>query len=640
MIALAYLFNIFIIESGFDATLIRAKFADPSFLFQSFMKAFTLAITIIVVAVPEGLPMMITVVLSSNVKRMLADNILVKKMVGIETAGSMNILFCDKTGTLTSGEHSVCAVIGADGNIYKNVSAFYVKSAAAAQLTAICAKYDNEVSWNGEKAVGGNSTERAIVYGFAKHFSSVPDYTVEKKLLFESKNKYTYACLANKEGKICVVKGAPERILPYVKYSIDKNGKRVPFESYAKLKGSILEMTESCMRLIAVAVCEKINGGKLEELTLCSVLCIKDAVRKESASCVERLRGAGVQVVMVTGDSIDTARAVAKECKIICGGKCSLCLEHDELEKMSDKELEKLLPDITVIARALPSDKSRLVRVAQTSKYVCGMTGDGINDAPALKSADVGFAMGNGSDIAKEAGDIVILDNNIKSISDTVLYGRTIFDSIKKFISFQLTMNFCALLMTFFGPMIGFDTPITVIQMLWINIIMDTLGGIAFAGEAACEYSMRQKPKERNAKILSRDSVIQIISLVVFSFSICLFFLLHPFFKQLFLYDTDPIFFYSGFFALFIFLGIMNSFNARTTRINMLSGLSKNKSFIFIMSAVACVQLLMIYFGGNVFRTAPLGAKQLFILLELSLLSVVLEFVRRVFCRLLRKKGK
>lgn len=196
------------------------------------------------------------------------------------------------------------------------------------------------------------------------------------------------------------------------------------------------------------------------------------------------LRGAGIHVVMITGDSAETAGAIARECGIV-GGGVDMILESSELARLTDGRLAELLPRIGVIARALPSDKSRLVRVAQDAGLVVGMTGDGINDAPALKRADIGFAMGSGTQVAKDAGDIVILDDNLASIAHAVLYGRNIFKSIRKFITLQLTMNFCAVGVSMIGPFLGIDAPVTVVQMLWINIIMDTLGGLAFAGEPA-----------------------------------------------------------------------------------------------------------------------------------------------------------
>ena len=215
------------------------------------------------------------------------------------------------------------------------------------------------------------------------------------------------------------------------------------------------------------------------------------------------LKGAGIQVVMVTGDSPETAKAIALASGLMESLNDEAIITGDALSRISDEELASRLPKLRVVARALPSDKTRLVRVAQDQDLVVGMTGDGVNDAPALKLADVGFAMGSGTDIAKEAGDIVILDNDMEAMVKAVLYGRTIFKSIRKFIIFQLTMNLCAVGVTLLGPLFGVPSPITVIQMLWVNMIMDTLGGLAFAGEAPEKHTLTEKPKARREALLS-----------------------------------------------------------------------------------------------------------------------------------------
>lgn len=271
---------------------------------------------------------------------------------------------------------------------------------------------------------------------------------------------------------------------------------------------------------------------------------------------------------------------------------------------LSDSEVKKRLPSIRVVARALPTDKSRLVRLAQELGLVVGMTGDGINDAPALKRADVGFAMGSGTEIAKEAGDIVILDDNIASIAKAVMYGRTIFKSIRKFIIFQLTMNLSAVGISVVGPFIGIDTPVTVIQMLWINIIMDTLAGLAFAGEPPLDEYMREPPKRREEPVLNRYMLHSILCMGIFKVVLCVLFLKLKHFRALFRYTGNPVYFMTAFFALFIFAGIFNCFNARTYRINLLAHIRKNPMFILIMAAVAAIQLLLIYYGGSLFRTA------------------------------------
>ena len=269
---------------------------------------------------------------------------------------------------------------------------------------------------------------------------------------------------------------------------------------------------------------------------------------------------------------------------------------------------------------------------------VAGMTGDGINDAPALKLADVGFAMGSGTEVAKEAGDIVILDDNFSSIGKAILYGRTIFKSIRKFIVFQLTMNLCAVGVSLIGPFIGIDTPVTVIQMLWINIIMDTLAGLAFAGEPLPEY-MHEKPKRREEPVINKYMMNQIVCTGLFTVVLCVLFLRLDFFKEVFGYDQNPIYFLTAFFALFIFSGVFNSFNARTHRLNLFSHLLKNPSFVIIMAAVMAVQILLIYYGGTLFRTAALTFEELRAVLWIAFLVIPADLARKLMIRMNHRKG-
>ena len=373
------------------------------------------------------------------------------------------------------------------------------------------------------------------------------------------------------------------------------------------------------------------------ELTFVCAVVLLDKIREEAKTSNEALRQAGVGVVMITGDNKDTAEHIARECGII-NSERSLVLESEELSAMSDEELKKKLPSLAVVARALPQDKSRLVKISQDAGLVVGMTGDGINDAPALKRADIGFAMGSGTSVAKEASDIIIIDNNLSSISNAVLYGRTIFKSIRKFITLQLTMNFCAVGISMIGPFIGFDSPVTVVQMLWINIIMDTLGGLAFAGEAPSIDYMREKPKKREEPILNKYMISQIALSGIFTVGLFVAFLLCPAITSNFRISSGNASLLSAFFALFIFASVFHCFNARTDRIFLLNKLSKNKAFIFIMILILTVQILFIYLGGSVLRTVPLSASELKITLLLALSVFPADIVRKLFLRLIGKK--
>lgn len=326
-------------------------------------------------------------------------------------------------------------------------------------------------------------------------------------------------------------------------------------------------MTERAMRVLAVAVSRKeVNGEKdLRELTFVALIGIRDDLRKEVPAAIREVTDAGIQVVMITGDNIETAKAVAEEAGLMMPtpeGEAPLAVTGKELSAMTDAQVTALLPRLRVVARALPTDKSRLVRLAQASGMVTGMTGDGINDAAALKKADVGFAMGTGTDVAKEAGDIVILDNNFASIARAIRYGRTIFKSIRKFVVFQLTMNLCAVGVSLVAPFLGFDTPVTVIQMLWINIIMDTLAGLAFAGEPALPEYMEEAPIRRGEPVLNRQMAARILFMGLYTVGLCLLFLKAPVFRKLFRWEENPVYFYTAFFALFVF----REFSTHSTR--------------------------------------------------------------------------
>ncbi|MCD7776778.1 MAG: cation-translocating P-type ATPase, partial [Firmicutes bacterium] len=359
---------------------------------------------------------------------------------------------------------------------------------------------------------------------------------------------------------------------------------------------------------------------------------ISDEVRTEARASVSELREAGVHVVMITGDGEQTAKAIARRVGIITK-------EHDtvitgaELASMSDNEVKAILTSLAVVSRALPSDKLRLVTLSEESGLVVGMTGDGVNDAPALKAADVGFALGGGTEVAREAGDIVILDDNIKSIGNAVLYGRTIFDSIRKFIVFQLTMNLSAVGVSVIGPFLGIEAPVTVIQMLWVNMIMDTLGGLAFAGEAPRHEFMKDPPKRRDEGILSVSMVRHIVISGVFTTIMSISYLKLPFFRERFDADGDYLRFITVFFAFFVFAGIFTAFNCRTDRMNILSRLSKNHAFIFIMTATCVVQLLIVYFGGDVFRTTPLYPNDIAFALTLAFTVVPFDMIRKALIK-------
>ena len=619
LVGITYLFSVFVVDNRFDFEYIKASFCDLRFVFTTLIRALTLMITVIVVAVPEGLPMMITVVLTANMKRMIKDNILVKKLVGIETSGSLNILFTDKTGTLTTGKLSVDRII-TDSGIYKTRVGFE-KAGEQYRIMLLNSFYNTSSEITSSGAVGGNSTDRALAQFFDQ--CKCESRKIKERRPFSSESKISSVTFD--DGSV-IVKGAPEKIFPKVKSTLSVSGERI-MSDLSNVRREYNTAVSRGERVIAVA-----TGHEGEdELTLVCLAVLKDKVRAGVHEAVRGVTKAGIQVVMVTGDNKDTAIGIAEECGIYKSKGGHIAVSSDELALMTDIEVKKILPNIRVVARALPQDKTRLVRLSQELNLVVGMTGDGINDAPSLKLADVGFSMGSGTDIAKSAGDIIILDDSFNAICKAILYGRTIFKSIRKFISFQLVMNLAACGITFIGRFIGVETPITIIQMLWVNIIMDTLGGLAFAGEAPMKYYMKEKPKRRDEPILSSGMIWQILLNGGYTLFLLILFLTHDFFKGIYP-GTDRHL--TAFYALFIFSGIFNCLCARSERLWILHGIFKNKLFIGIMCFISAIQIVIVYFGGSLFRSIPLSPIELLAVVCVSFTVVIFDSIRRVFCKL------
>lgn len=633
LVSLSYLFSVIVIENNFNTTLIMQTITNFPLMIGHILYALTLSVTIIVVAVPEGLPMMITLVLSSNMKRMLKNNVLVRKLVGIETAGNLNILFTDKTGTLTQGKLQVTNFM--TGGLKEFSTELELESYPKLhKIVSTSILYNNGSTYDVEKKqiVGGNSTDRAIL-GFLKPQTCGKIKKI-KTIPFDSKNKYAMTTI--EDGiKIDLIKGAPEKILPYCTKYYSESGEKRSLIDKKNIMNKIDYMTKKGIRVIALATGSENHPPRFNNLTLVGILFIKDEVRKEAIEGIKLVQEAHIQTVMITGDNKETATSIAKEVGLI-KSEHDLILTSTELSQKTDEEIKKILPKLKVVARSLPQDKSRLVRIAQELDLVVGMTGDGVNDAPALKKADVGFAMGSGTEVSKEASDIVILDDNFLSISKAVLFGRTIFKSIRKFIIFQLTVNFCAISLSIIGPFIGVETPVTVIQMLWINMVMDTLAGIAFAFEPPLIEYMKEKPKKKNEPIINSYMMGEILFTGLYSSLLCIFFLKSNFIYHLFRPDANNKYLMTAFFGLFIFIGIFNSFNARTNRLNLVANLFKNRVFVITILFILLVQIILIYFGGSLFRTAGLTLYEFQIMILLAVTVVPVDWFRKIY---LRKKG-
>ena len=636
VVALAYLFNEFVIGSGFDPAVMRERVSDVRYLSSTLLRALTVAVSVVVVAVPEGLPMMITVVLSANMKKMMKSGVIVKKLVGIETAGNVSLLFTDKTGTLTTGRMTAERVLTGEGEfspgeIRRRAGVFRLIAAAASFLSP---------------RDGGNATGRAAdaVAGSSRP-SGVRGIS---RLPFDSARKYAAALVFDEKTgkKITLIRGAPELIVPRCAYYTAADGADVPLKERASsaILSRISGEESEAVRVLAQAsgpadAYEKLARGEIPGgLVFTCAFFIKDEVRKTVRASAEECRNAGIRVIMITGDGKNTACAVARAAGLLPKRKNGDegVLSSEQIGAMSDEELAAALPKISVIYRVTPADKSRLVRAARLAGHVVGMTGDGVNDAPALRAADVGFAMGSGAEVAKEAGDVVISDDDFSSITRAVLYGRTIFESIRKFITFQLIMNLCAVGVSVIGPLIGIKTPITIPQMLWINIIMDTLGSLAFAGEAPRASFMKRAPRRREEPILSRDTVKTIVSRGLYSLGFFVWFLTSHFVRDRF-GDGDK--FLTAFFALFVFFGIANAMIARCERVNILAGLLGNAPFVLIMALVAAVQLLLIGFGGEAFRTVPLSSADLLLTAAFALTVFPADLIFKLFRMRRRRKN-
>lgn len=618
LVILSYLFNVIVVKNNFDINRIKTMLTSFNTLVPHLLYSLTLGITIIVVAVPEGLPMMITLVLSSNMKRLLKENVLVRKLVGIESSGSLNILFTDKTGTLTKGELEMVGFVTFDNTIYKSIEE--IKKKKLKEITLLNLQYNTNSTYINNEIIGGNITDRAII----KFTGPIKEnkYKILNKEEFNSKKKYSKVTL-NYETKTEFYKGAYELIIDKCSYFYKSDGTKSIIKNKQELINLGNSYTEKGYRVLACSTSNNLTNG-----VFLGFILIKDEIRPSTIEGIKKVTESGIQTVMITGDNKLTAISIAKEIGLLTK-EDDIVLTSEELNKMNDIEVKKIIPKLKVVARSLPEDKKRLVILSQELGLVTGMTGDGINDAPALKRADVGFAMGSGTEVSKETSDIIILDNNFISIVKTILFGRTIFKSIRKFIIFQLTVNLTAVSLSVIGPFFGIIAPVTVIQMLWINMVMDTLAGVAYSYEPPLDSYMLEPPKKKDEKIMNKYMLNEILITGSYMSILCMVFLKSKFIHSLYRVGENDKYVMSAFFGLFIFMTIFNAFNARSNRLNIFANLRKNKVFLFIVTFILVVQLIMIYFGGSIFRTTGLTLLELDITLLLALTVIPFDFLRK-----------
>lgn len=634
-IAIAFLFQRVVIHNGFDWAAIMAYCSNWMNPINDLVEAVILAVIIIVMAVPEGLPLMVAIVSALNMGKMLKDNVLVRKIAGIETAGSLNILFSDKTGTITKGQLEAVVFVDGQGKNYNN---FDEVLGGLKNMLSLSIHNNTNAMITGEgdniRIIGDNATGRAVL-GFVASKGSQLDVKTINTIPFDSANKYS-ATQVDGEGYQCtLIKGAPERILTNCRYYFDEEGKKQPLTDLTLVNEQIDILAGRAIRVLALAVAdEEIVDDHLPAgyWTLVGVIGIRDDVRPESITAIKEVQNAGVQVVMITGDRKDTAMAIAKEAGLLQQDD-DIVLTSDELQQITDEQLKDMLPRIRVVARALPSDKSRFVKIAQELNLVVGMTGDGVNDSPALKKADVGFAMGGGTEVAKEASDVVIMDDNFSSIDKAILYGRTIFNSIRKFIIFQLTINVAAVLVSFASPLLGMENPLSITQILWINLVMDTLAALAFGGEPALRRYMQERPKRRDEKIVSPYMWSQILTGSIWVFFLSMLFLLTPVFDGFFRAGEGNMYVLTGYFTFFIFAAVFNAFNVRTEQLNLLDNIGENKGFLKILLLIVVIQVIMTDFGGVILRCFGLTLSEWVVVLILAATIIPIDLIRKIIVR-------
>lgn len=599
-------------------------------IFKDVLEAATLAIVIVVCAVPEGLPLMISLVLMQNTSKMLQHQVLVRKPIGIETAGSLNLLCSDKTGTITKGELEVVDFIRGDG---KSLSLDFSDNEAIKSHLNFAIGKNTAAMYDGKhQIVGGNATDKALLKFLTEDvfekLNKDSSCVVEAFQGFNSANKFSQAYIPSLQKTF--YKGAPEKILLKAKKYLDSDG-NVQVLDHALINTTLNEYANRAMRLLAFGYSEKtlVEDEINDDLVLIGFAAIRDDVRPEAKEAILAVQDAGIQVMMITGDRKETAVSIAKDAGLLKSDS-DIALTSLELSEMDDDTVKGMLPNIKVIARALPTDKSRIVRLAQEMNLVVGMTGDGVNDSPALKKADVGFAMGSGTDVAKEAGDIVILDDNFRSIKDAILYGRTIYHNILKFCKFQLVINVSAVFVSALAPFLGIEEPLKVTHLLWVNLVMDALGSLALGNEPALMSYLKEKPRRRDESLVSKPMMIQIGIMGAWLSVLSFIYLMTPWFKTLFVSEDA---FYTGYFCLFILSAVANGFNVRSDDCNVLKRIKDNPGFVKIMGIIVLVQVALTFLGGEFFACTPFGIEAWCVIVLMAFTMIPVDMIRKVLTK-------
>ena len=586
---------------------IGATSFTPEMIIKDIVTAFIISAIVIVVAVPEGLPMMISIVLALNMKKLLNAKVLVLNLLGIETCGSMDVLCLDKTGTLTEGKLSGTYFISPTG-VY---SPFSDTPISLRRLIVSNIRLTNSCFIEGEKISGGNRVDKTLLEYISGSRETETWYTnmsrVTDQITFNSERKYSLAnCLTPNDftqlnstfgENTSFIKGSASVLLPKCPYYYNENGEKTVLDSLTrnnyldKLKEYSNRNSLQFIAIVSGQISDnevkEIKGGVKElpsDLTLIGCIGLKDSLRSDAKQAVKKAQQAGIHVIMITGDRLEVARNIGNECKLLSSGY--KVITSKELNKLTDSELSIAFDSIGAVAEATPLDKLRIVEIGQKLGHVVGMTGDGVNDSPALRKADVGIGLGSGTDLAKSVSDLVVLDDKLDSIMNAVLYGRTIYRSIKKFLAFQLSVNFSVLAIMLIGPYIGFILPFTMIQLLWINLIIDTLAALSFSCEPAKIEYLKDCPISRTEPIMNSEIIWAITYYTVFMVVLSIVFLL--FLSRFYLTTLS---FMTGFFTLFIFTSNWNRYNCRLVGENNIETLLNlsNRNFLGVTGLIILV---------------------------------------------------
>lgn len=588
-------------------------------IIQKIAQNFSVALTIIVAAVPEGLPLIVKLVTKQNVKTMEKFNILAKNPGKIPELAYVDIICTDKTGTLTTGIMTPKKIIDGFGNDVNKDSVLWDNIKANISL-------NNSATFDSENNItGGNSIDRAVpsLVNPETYADIQKKYPVKLKQVFNSSNKYS--AFTTKDG-VTYYKGAPEKLIEHCTKVMDSSGEIVENNDNDALNNAITAMTSNAMRCIAVTMADGdlVENEIPNDMTFLGIIGVVDPVRDEVPSAVKTAHKAGIQVIEITGDCIETAVAVATECGIYKDG--DLALTNDEFEAMSDDEVKSIIPRLRVISRCSPNTKLRLVTLAQEIGKSVAMTGDGVNDSPALKRADVGFGMQGGSDVAKEASDIVLTDDNFASVVKAVELGRTFMHNIMMFLEFQLPINISLLILSVIYPMIATGALLASVQILIVNIIMDSLNSLSFGGEPPKDEYMTEKPIKKGSGLFIRGAKKRIsISTVAFIalYGIITF---SPI-ANMFASETEAM---TARFALLCFMAVFNGFNIRTEHINLFNGIGKNKLFSAIAIGIFVMTFALCNFAENLIKVTALDFKHWVVVVILAFMVIPIDLIRKI----------